>query len=84
MNVQDVSGGFIPTTPLLQSMESARLSPQRLIQKLGPYVVEILLDESGKFLSVESIIIDKTFLSQDQQISLFKYHDVEHFLEDED
>lgn len=81
MNLADVSGGNVASPIPKGSAEYDTASVHKIVERVGPYIVTILLDELDRFTRIESISVDKSFLSIDQSITKFKYLDIEQFLE---
>jgi len=86
MDMKDVSGGLVSDVKgtSLPIYDSTNVNIMRITQKVGPYMVVVKVNETGQFISIESVAEERSFLNLDQRRSRFKYQDVEKFLEDEE
>lgn len=59
------------------------ISDRPVVQQVGPYLVTLLLDPDGKFKTILSVAVEKSFLSLEQRLKSNTFHDVESFFNDD-
>ena len=84
MKTQDVSASQPPTGSVTPELTQTTRGLKRILRKIGPYVITVILTQDDKFVEVEMVSVDKNFLDLQQRLALAGVHDVEKYFEEEE